>query len=325
MNYRSLNDLSRLTTAYASRVPEDVELVVGIPRSGMLAASIIALKLNIPLTDSYSFLRNDELKKGNTRTYKHDRLTRPQEARKILLVDDSIASGNSLRAVVDEVKQVYDGAIVTLVAFAERHNSEQVDVHFELVEQPRMFEWNIMHHPFLVQACMEIDGVICVAPTPAQRDDGPLYQDFLRNTRPLIIPSLEVGHLVTGRAEKYRSETEDWLKSHGVRYGQLHMLDTVPSEARRFSAEHRFKAERFSSARLARFFIESDAHQAMEIMSATGRPVYCVETNEMYTPGKLALLRSNAARTTELVRTKGLIKLKEAIRKRFTLSSVPKV
>ena len=47
MNYRSLNDLSRLSTAGACQIPNDVELVVGIPRSGMLAASIIALKLNI--------------------------------------------------------------------------------------------------------------------------------------------------------------------------------------------------------------------------------------------------------------------------------------
>ena len=59
MNYRSLNDLSRLSTECASQIPDDIELVIGIPRSGMLVASIIALKQNLPLTDLYSFLRND--------------------------------------------------------------------------------------------------------------------------------------------------------------------------------------------------------------------------------------------------------------------------
>lgn len=66
MNYRSLNDLSRLSTECAGKIPNDVDLVVGIPRSGMLVASIIALKQNLPLTDLYSFLRNDDLKKGST-------------------------------------------------------------------------------------------------------------------------------------------------------------------------------------------------------------------------------------------------------------------
>src|SRR5690606_18339031 len=134
MKYRGLNDLSKLSSRFACNVPKDVELIVGIPRSGMLVASIIALKLNLPLTDLYSFLRNDDLKKGNTRTYKHDQLIKPQDARTILLVDDSISSGNSMRAAYDKVKAIYGGTVKTLAAFVEKHNRNQVDVYFEQVE-----------------------------------------------------------------------------------------------------------------------------------------------------------------------------------------------
>ncbi|MFO7705553.1 MAG: phosphoribosyltransferase, partial [Halopseudomonas sp.] len=111
VNFRSVNDLacltSKYTSNYASKVPRDVDLIVGIPRSGMLVASIIALKLNLPLTDLYSFIRNDELARGNTRSYKHHALVKPQDAQKILLVDDSNASGNSMREAQARIREVY--------------------------------------------------------------------------------------------------------------------------------------------------------------------------------------------------------------------------
>ena len=316
MNYRSLNDLSQLSTACASKIPNDIELVVGIPRSGMLAASVIALKLNIPLTDVYSFLRNDELKKGSTRTYKHDRLVKPWDAKKVLLVDDSICSGNSMRAAVDTMKDVFAGTVVTMAFFAEKHNQDMVDIHFELVPQPRVFEWNIMHHPFLKDACLDIDGVLCVDPTQDENDDGPNYLGFLGNTRPLFIPSVKVAHLVTSRLEKYRPQTEEWLKRHGVQYGQLHMLD-LPSaeERRRLKIHHKFKAEVYAAQPLARLFIESEKAQAVEIMALSNKPVYCIETNRMYRPGELALLRAEALRNSARLEAKVTAKLKAVARK----------
>lgn len=159
MNYRSVSDLADLINRYASKIPHDVDLVVGIPRSGTLVASIISLKLNLPLTDLYSFHRNDELKKGNTRTYKHAELVNPWNARKILLVDDSIASGNSMLAAAEVVRSVYQGQVVTMAAFAQKENTGVVDLYLETVEQPRLFEWNILHHNLMRHACLDIDGV----------------------------------------------------------------------------------------------------------------------------------------------------------------------
>ncbi|KJH82994.1 phosphoribosyltransferase [Pseudomonas sp. KSR10] len=305
MNYRSLNDLSRLSTECASKIPNDVDLVVGIPRSGTLVASVIALKQNLPLTDLYSFLRNDDLKKGNTRTYKHADLTKPWDARKILLVDDSISSGNSMQAALVQVRSAYKGSVVTMAAFAERHNRNLVDVHLELVEQPRMFEWNVMHHPFLAQACLDIDGVLCVDPTLEENDDGPNYLQFLGCTRPLFIPSVKVAHLVTSRLEKYRAETEAWLERNGVQYGTLHMLDLpTAEERRRLNIHHKFKAEVYAKQPLTRLFVESEVRQAVEIMKLSGKPVYCIETNEMYVPGQVYNLKSNALRKSYSLKAK---------------------
>lgn len=322
MNYRSVSDLSTLTNRFASKVPTDVDLVVGIPRSGMLVASIVALKLNLPLTDLYSFERNDELKKGHTRTYKHEALRLPQQARKILLVDDSIASGGSMREARDKVSKVFAGEVVTMVAFAQRNNTEAVDIFLETVEQPRVFEWNIMHHALISHSCLDIDGVLCVDPTRSQNDDGENYLGFLEHAQPLFIPSIEVKHLVTSRLEKYRAETEAWLERHGVRYQQLHMLD-LPSaaERRRLDMHKQFKADIYRGDPHAVLFIENEERQAWEIMRLTGKPVFCLETNEMYAPGaSLSSLKAQTVRKSLSFRDKVMGRIKRFMTRHLQLT-----
>lgn len=112
------------------------------------------------------------------------------------------------------------------------------------------------------------------------------YREFLASASPLYLPSVQVAHLVTSRLEKYRPETEAWLKRHGVSYGKLHMLG-LPSaaERRRLNMHHTFKARIYKGQLQAILFIESEEHQAREIMRLSNKPVYCTATNEMYVPG----------------------------------------
>ena len=78
-----------------------------------------------------------------------------------------------------------------------------MDIYFKICEQPRMFEWNYMHHWALEYVCMDIDGVLCEDPSVYQNDDGKNYYDFLINAIPKIIPTQKVGKLVSCRLEKY--------------------------------------------------------------------------------------------------------------------------
>ena len=323
MNYRSVNDLSTLTNRFASKVPPDVDLVVGIPRSGMLVASIVALKLNLPLTDLYSFERNDELKKGHRRTYKHDALELPQQAKKILLVDDSIASGGSMRDAVNKVNDIYAGAVLTMVAFAQRNNADAVDIVLETVEQPRVFEWNIMHHPLISYACLDMDGILCVDPTRAQNDDEVNYREFLNSAKPLFIPSVEVKHLVASRLEKYRPETEAWLERHGVRYQHLHMLDLPgAAEPRRLNIHKQFKADVYRNDPHAVLFIEYKESHAREIVRLASKPVFCLETNEMYVPGaSLAGVKAQALRKGLTFRDKAVGKVRRFVGRYWSVAN----
>ena len=51
MNFRTFGDLNRTIFSHIHTLPKDIDVVAGIPRSGLLAANIIALYLNLPLTD----------------------------------------------------------------------------------------------------------------------------------------------------------------------------------------------------------------------------------------------------------------------------------
>ena len=272
MNYRSLNDLSNLINTHAGNFPRDVDLVVGASRAGMLVANIIALKLNQPCMDLETLLRDD--------------VHSDAAPSKILLVDDCLSDPLSMHRSKQTLEDHFPSTVMTLVAFAEREHVLGIDLVLEVLEHPRVYEWNIMHHAVVGQACFDIDGVLCVDPTEAENDDGAGYRQFLSTTRALHIPSMPVAHLVTSRLEKYRAETEEWLQRNGVRYGKLHMLN-LPSaeERRRLNMHHRFKAEVYRSDPQARLFIESEKAQAIEIMRAAGKPVFCIETNRMYVPG----------------------------------------
>lgn len=298
MHYRTLSDLSALVNQAGSMIPRDVELIVGATRSGMLLASMISLKTNLPLISLRSFQSNQELDQSQPKRSGKPALRKPLDARKVLLVDDSLNSGNTMMQAKESISACYGGAIVTLAGFVNPDNLSKVDICLEPLALPRLFEWNLMHHEIIGHACLDIDGVLCMDPTPEQNDDGERYIEFLLNAAPLHIPSTEALHLVTSRLEKYRKETEEWLQRNGVRYGQLHMLDMATAEERRrANAHHKLKAEVYKNDPNATLFIESEHRQAVEILRISGKPVFCVDTNQMYVPAMLEeLLRKQRRR-----------------------------
>jgi hypothetical protein len=56
MNYRSIATLNRQIVNWLDQLPSDLDLIVGIPRSGLLVANLLALHQNLPLTDIDGFL-----------------------------------------------------------------------------------------------------------------------------------------------------------------------------------------------------------------------------------------------------------------------------
>ncbi len=60
MNYRSISDLNQVILKRLYIIPRDIDLIVGIPRSGMFPANLLALYLNKPVTDLGSFIKPEK-------------------------------------------------------------------------------------------------------------------------------------------------------------------------------------------------------------------------------------------------------------------------
>jgi uncharacterized HAD superfamily protein len=252
----------------------------------MLPASLIALNLNLQVCSINEFVGNVKLSHGRTRKLRQH-ISRPQDARHILLVDDSLFTGQSLQNARWLVEQAMSSLEITsCVIFSFSKSTDLSNIYFETVPLPRVFEWNIMHRPILSECCVDIDGVLCVDPSREQNDDGARYLDFLSSAESIVIPTHPIGHLVTSRLEKYRPQTEKWLADRGVEYRQLHMLDLPDAETRRRLRCHAsFKARIFREQPDASLFIESEPVQALEIATASGKNVLCFSTQELFRPG----------------------------------------
>lgn len=280
MNYRTFEDLGRIIHKNISIIAEqEFDLIVGIPRSGMIPAYMIALDLNIPICSYFDFIENKEIKRNAGRDIKKN-IKYPQEAKKILIVEDSYNTGEKLAKLLNDIPKIERKKCQTMAVYSAIKDP-MIDYFFELVPQPRMFEWNIMHHPDIKNSCFDMDGVLCEDPTGEQNDDGKKYLEFIKKTKPKYIPTYTIDTIITSRLEKYRKPTEEWLKKHNVKYNNLIMLNGVTAEERRKLGLHgKFKANEYKNSKYTLFY-ESNYDQAVEINMITKKPVYCVDENKM--------------------------------------------
>jgi len=284
LSFRTVQNLSDLIRNKISILPADIDLVVGIPRSGVIPAFLIALFLNKKVCTINEFIHNLEPLNGSTRPVRENEIKNKKQ--KVLIVDDSIYSGKSMedaKNLISAHKNLDEYDIQYCAIFAKKESVDLVDYYFEVVNPPRVFQWNYLNHSNATKSCYDMDGVLCVDPTDEQNDDGEKYIDFCKNAKPLYIPSYKINSIVTSRLEKYREVTEQWLSEHHVNYGKLYMLD-LPSaeERRRLGCHAEFKADIFKTLDDCDFFIESNREQAQKIAELSGKQCICVATDEYF-------------------------------------------
>lgn len=275
MNYKTYADLSVDISEEIYKVPADTELIVGIPRSGMVPAYMIAAHLNLPVVSMNEFVNGHKGEVG-TRKIRVDL----DQIKNVLVVDDSVNTGNAMKLAKESLsKEMGQYAIKYCAVYSATEEISNVDFYFKFVARPRAFQWNYKNHILNTEACYDIDGVLCHDPTDEQNDDGPKYKDFLLNAPPLFITTKHISSCVTSRLEKYRPETEAWLKKQGIKYNELIMIDLPTAEERRRLRIHgKFKGETFAN-RKEKYFIESNWKQAKEIFRIAKKPVFCTHND----------------------------------------------
>jgi orotate phosphoribosyltransferase len=297
LNFRSVAQLSDQVLHWSHRLPGDIEVVVGVPRSGLLVANLLALYLNVPMTDVDGLLSGRCLAAGTVRrkafssgSGSSSLGTYLDSPRKVLVVDDSLLSGRSMRAVRDSIKaaglihSVSYGAVYVLPG-----KTDEVDFHCEVLNGPRVFEWNVLHGELLREFCVTLDGVLRGRSGAADHGDGDRYPTPIQDSRPYLVPAAEIGWIVTEFPERNRADIEAWLLTHGIGYRNLVMYDDAagpPSPG----AAAAFKAEVYGATD-ASLYVESSFRQALEIARLTGRHVLCTDSMQLVHPGTVPLSR----------------------------------
>ncbi|KEO72152.1 phosphoribosyltransferase family protein [Anditalea andensis] len=287
MNYKRYVDISSdIRDNLHLLKKEKFDLVVGIPRSGMIPAYMIALSLNLNCTTVQAYIKNDKLLHGDTRKVSNP-MEYPWEATKVLVVDDSISTGRSL----NKLKQTFPPELLKkstfLAIYSSKPNHSEIDIALQYVSNPRVFEWNIFHHPMLGDSYMEMEGILCQVPTEDQKSTDNRYLEYIRTANTYIVPNHRIKTIITCRKEKYRAETEEWLRINGIKYEQLIMSPSSGKDKSiRSKSSYKIKVKYYKEADAGIFF-ESDPEEAKQICKVTSKPVYCVGNNRMYTPGIL--------------------------------------
>lgn len=282
INYRSYNDMFNVIVANISILPTDIDLIVGIPRSGMAPAYIIGNILDCGVTDFYSFIRNEKVKGGRRFL---DREKESLNYKKILILDDSVNSGTALSKIKNEINSILILENCPQILFAAVYATEKtkslIHYFFEIVDCPRVFQWNLFSHDIIQNACFDLDGVLCHDVTEEVNDDGEKYLHFIENVGLLIKPGKKIDKIVTCRIEKYRDVTVKWLNKNDIHYNELIMLDFPDGISRRKWNRHaEYKAEVYLKCN-NQLFIESSIEQATKISNLTGKAVYCFDTKQM--------------------------------------------
>ena len=265
------------------KIPADIDIVVGVPRSGVIAALMIAELLNKPCGyisgPGFVTVKSGGLRESMTHA--------GMAARRIVVVEDVVNTGNSIAQIkADFAGHADDWDIMFAAVYAEGPESRSMlDIWLEYNYNPAdpdwFYEWNILHHSKSDRHLWDIDGLLCK--NPPDDHDTAAYEQYISNPLPMVIPTYPVGGFVTYRLEKYRAMTQDWLKRQGIKYQQLVMFPADDRDTRNAQMSPAiFKANIYRSLPQFKLFVESDASQAELISAASGKPVYCYENGKLY-------------------------------------------
>lgn len=285
----SYSDLHSLIQQNLWQIPKTIDLVIGIPRSGLMPASHIATSLNLPLQT----LNDVSNKLGTKQLFTLRGIWSLENPKHILLVDDTSNTGLRMSQSIKLISDRWRGVEITTLAICSARNSLfSPDIAFTNSVTPRVFAWNMFNHDELTsRIAVDLDGILCADPTEEENDDGANYFRFLREAELKIKPMKQVKAIISGRLEKYRSETEKWLSTNSISYHQLFMNDAPSAHYRRNEKFERgglvvdqisdFKS-RVLSILKPTLFVESNLNQASNIHKITGINTYAFDHDEFF-------------------------------------------
>lgn len=292
LSVRTFHDLNVTIANNLHRFDRDnIDGIVGIPRSGSAPASLLATHLQKPVADLDHFCKTGML---------HGRSgTEAVGVKRVILLDDTVNKGRAMRRASDMLRKARPNVAFLRVSvwgpYQLEEPSKEVDFWLEDLRGPRVFQWNMWKHIRLPRWFFDFDGVLCRDPDKEENDDGPRYENFLKTAAPMFLPTRPIGHIITSRNEKWRRETIGWLEKHRIQYSSLHMC---PCETKRDrmsfmkgieggrggwkSSVVKRLIEKGKLEYKPELFIESDPKQAAIIARQTGLLSFCTRSQTVF-------------------------------------------
>lgn len=266
--------------------------IIGIPRSGMLLATLISEELHIGVCSYNEFIDNNGAEYVFYRHGKRPVLHEEQQKKTYLVVDDSAWHG-SIGSYITALRIIYPNyKFISYVGYLEGPCQDYMpdmymcDIRKEALADPEhpltLYYYNVIDGYFNFKYMFDIDGVICVNPPPDTNIEA--YEEYLKSPIPLHIPSTPSGNpltFCTYRLEKYRKLTESFLKAQNIPLKDLYMFNAETITERNIVPPAQYKGFIYKNNDY-KLFIESDDNEAREICEVSGKPVYCFETGRLY-------------------------------------------
>jgi orotate phosphoribosyltransferase len=268
----TMDDMLCWTRDWVRHLPQAYDVIVGIPRSGLLVANILALKLGKPCTTPDLF--------GEQRMWQSKRMPDPGPVRRVLLVDDSVNSGTTMAQARKAIQSARPGMEVTTAALVAHPGSRRkVDLYYIEVPQPRLFEWDIMHQKKVERIGVVFEGFLALPITT--RAAGPKGNGGWRGVfmKPYLIPTYAIDLIIGTQSETRRGAVEAWLRRHGVRFRELVLWNRPdPFDA---GAYLDFVAA-VLALRKPDLYLESDPERARHIWQQSATPTLCTEDMRLH-------------------------------------------
>ncbi len=276
--FTSFKQAEKDISEWIKTFPERYDLVLGIPRSGLYVASLVALKLGLPISTPSAFLRGEVwFSKGAATSV----------LRTVLLVDDGVGDGFDGQMVqnFNVLTQAFPNLrFVRAALYIYSNCANAVDLYYRFydVQYLNREEWNLLHRKFGVVG-FDMDGTLCHDWDEKRYSS---YNEFIVCAEPYLIPNFKIDYIITSREERYRDETLAWLNKYGVKFGQLIMRKNRDKSAV-------FKATQIKALKLDWYF-ENNLAEAKFIHKKTGVPVLNVSSMSLIgSKHKFALWRNS--------------------------------
>lgn len=278
--YFRTTDLMIEAHRLARELPDSVDAIVGVARSGLLPAAAVATQLHLPLFSLSPRCGVSDLGTGG----RGRALEIRQHPKLVAIVDDSVYGGIAMSEAVKIARERFPYSEILRVAVYVRPEAAQsVDLIGRLAPAPHLFEWNLFNCNQAQNVALDFDGVLCEDWVGDEESEGDRYENHVLAARPLHLPRRsEIPLIVSARLERYRRSTEVWLNRWKIKVNRLVLGDwaTAAERKARFRAGE-FKGLEYKKSRCS-LFVESCERQAEEIFDVARRPVLALSTGKVF-------------------------------------------